>query len=198
MEKKQKIIFAFLSMLLIIIFMVSCSSKSSGTASTATGATASSISVETTQATQAKQTVETSIKYPEPIGFVNDFAGIFTKDEIAQMESYLKDFEKNTTAEIAVVTVNSLEGLTLEKYANGLFNTWGIGKAGNNNGILLLIVPTKRQVRIEVGLGLEKVITKDVAKRIIDDDIIPSYKENKLGEGSYKGVKALAEKISTI
>jgi len=111
------------------------------------------------------------------------------------MEDFIKDFEKKTTAEIVVVTVKSLEGLTIEKFAFELFNTWGIGKAGKNNGVLLLIAPGC--IRIEVGLGLEEVITNKTAKNIIDEIIIPYFKESKYGQGSYEGVKAIAEKISS-
>jgi uncharacterized protein len=196
MKEKQNIIPVFLSMLLILVFIVSCSSKSSVTADTTIGATTSNISVETTQATQVKQTVETSIKYPAPTGFVNDFAGVFTEDEKSQMESYLKDFEKKTTVQIAVVTVKSLEGLTLEKYASELFNTWGIGQAGKDNGILLLIPMAERQLRITVGNGLENTITDAVASQIMNEVIFPYFKESKIGQGCYEGVKAIAEKIS--
>jgi len=197
MKKKQNIIFIFLSMLLTLVFLTSCSLKASGAASSSAEETTASVSVDTTQdtqTTQAEQTVETSIKYPEPAGFVNDFADFFTKEEIIQMEDFIKDFEKKTTAEIVVVTVKSLEGLTIEKFAFELFNTWGISKAGKNNGILLLIAPGL--IRIEVGLGLEEVITNKTAKNIIDEIIIPYFKESKYGQGSYEGVKAIAEKIS--
>lgn len=192
MKEKQKIIFIFLSLLLILVFLTSCSSKASSATSSSTEETTASISVETTQ---AEQTFETSIKYPEPVGFVNDFADFFTKEEITQMEDFIKDFGKKTTAEIVVVTVKSLEGLTIEKFAFELFNTWGIGKAGKNNGVLLLIAPGL--IRIEVGLGLEEVITNKTAEDIIDETIIPYFKESKYGQGSYEGVKAIAEKISS-
>ena len=190
MKKKQNLVYLLLSILLILTFIISCTPKIAETVEAAT----SSVLSETTQETQAKQTVETSIKYPEPISFVNDFAGFFTEEEKSQMEDFLQDFEKKTTADIVVVTVKSVEGLTIEKYANELFNSWGIGKAGKNNGILLLIAP--RYLRIEVGLGLEEIITDEVAGNIIDTVILPNFKENKLGHGCFEGVKAIAEKIS--
>jgi len=183
---RKKNFLYLMSLLFIFIFLLSCSSKTSETSAT---------SAETTQEIQLKQTIETSIKYPEPVGFVNDFAGFFTKEEITQMEDYIKNFEKKTTVEIAVVTVKSLEGLTIEKFAFELFNTWGIGKAGKNNGILLLIA--SGGIRIEVGLGLEEMITNKIVKNIIDEVIIPYFKEGKVGQGCYEGVKAIAEKISS-
>ena len=196
MKKKQNIIFLLLSILIILTFITSCTPKTTETVETAT----SSVLSETTQETQVKQTIETSIKYPEPISFVNDYVGFFTEDEITQMESYLKDFEKKTTTQIVIVTVKSLEGLTVDKYAYELFNTWGIGKAGKNNGVLLLISPEKtssgnRPLRIEVGTGLENTITDAVASQILKETIVPYLNKGEFGKGCFEGVKAIAEKI---
>ena len=155
-----------------------------------------SVAGTTSELSTTENTIETSIKYPDQTGFVNDFAGIFTEEEKTQMESFITDFEKNTTAEIVVVTINSLEGLTIEQYTYELFNSWGIGKKDINNGILLLMAIQEQKLRIEVGLGLESVITNDMAKKIIDETIIPYFRESKYGQGAYEGVKAIAEKIS--
>lgn len=112
------------------------------------------------------------------------------------MESFLSDFEKETTAVIVVVTVDSLEGLSIEQYAYELFNTWGIGKQDVNNGMLLLISIDDRELRIETGLGLESVVTDDEAGRIINETIVPYFKQGKYGQGAFEGAKAIADEIS--
>jgi uncharacterized protein len=182
---RNKVFLILLSLLFILVFLASCSPKISETPATSD------------DINQIEQTIKTSIKYPEPTGFVSDFAEIFTEEEITQMEDFIKDFEENTTVEIAVVTVKSLEGLSMGKYAFELFNTWGIGKAGKNNGILLLVVLDEKLLRIEVGLGLEKVITNKTAENIVNEVIFPYMSENNIGRGCYEGVKAIAEKISS-
>ena len=102
----------------------------------------------------------------QPTGFVNDYAKILSAQEKQEIETLLKQIEKSTTAEIAVVTTPSLEGLSLEKYAVELFENWGIGKKDGDNGLLILIAPTERKYRIEVGYGLEEVITDSIAGNI--------------------------------
>ena len=119
--------FLVLIPLIFSIFLSSCNA----TQSVAITTEASIVSVNT----EAEISVETSIKYPEPTGFVNDFAGVFTDDEKTQINDFVSNFEKETTAEIFVVTVNSLEGLSIEQYASELFNSLGIGKNDVDNGI---------------------------------------------------------------
>ena len=90
-----------------------------------------------------------------------------------------------------------LGGKTIDEYAFGLFNNWGIGKEDKNNGILLLVAEDERKVRIEVGLGLEVVITNDIAKQIIDELIIPKFQEGNFNQGIYDCVAELAEYIES-
>ena len=185
---------------LFSIFTISCSSTSTPTTVSetklpeTTQVPTTTVAKTTTTTTQANQTVETSIKYPESTGLVNDFAGIFTEEEKSEMENFLKEFLEEEDIAIAVVSVNSLEGLTIEKYAYELFNTWHIGTK-TNDGILLLVAPKERMLRIELGISMEDEITNDSAKRIIDETIIPYFKESKMGQGCYEGVKAIAETI---
>ena len=136
-------------------------------------------------------------EYPSPVGWVNDFAGIFKQEDIDKMNEFLTDFEKKTTVEIAVVTISSLNGKSIKMYANGLFNAWGIGKKDINNGILFLVVPNDKQLRIEIGHGLENVITNVVASRIIDEIAMPIFKKGEYGQCSYEVVRKLSEDILT-
>src|SRR5688572_33269944 len=96
--------------------------------------------------------------FPRPSGHVNDFAQVLTEDDRVYLENFLRSIERDTTAEVVVATVTSLDGMTIEEYANRLFADWGIGKRQRDNGVLLLVAPNDREVRIEVGYGLEGTI----------------------------------------
>lgn len=91
--------------------------------------------------------------------YVTDLAGLLNNDEQAALDAKIRVFEKMTSIEIAVATVPSLDGMEIEDYGNQLFRKWGIGKAGENNGLLILVAPNERKWRIEVGYGLEEWIT---------------------------------------
>jgi uncharacterized protein len=129
--------------------------------------------------------------FPEPQGHVNDFASLLSAQGKQQLEDQLSRLEQETTIEIAVVTVNSLEGTTVEDYANRLFEKWGIGKKGKDNGVLLLVAKEERKVRIEVGYGLEAVLTDSRAGRILDNDVVPQFKQGNYEKGITDGVIAI-------
>lgn len=128
-----------------------------------------------------------------PTGYVNDFATLLTPDEQHHLEEVLTTFHNETSNEIVLVTVPSLEDIPLEMYANKLFRTWGIGGQQYNNGILLLVVRDDRQMRIEVGYGLEGAVPDVLTKRIQEDTMIPLFQEQKYGEGIAKGIQVLID-----
>ena len=82
------------------------------------------------------------VDYPDYVGYVNDFAGILDNASASDLEALITSIEKNTGAEIAVVTIDTLEGITIEEYAVVLFEKWGIGKADEDNGLLILVALT--------------------------------------------------------
>jgi uncharacterized protein len=104
-----------------------------------------------------------------------------------------RDVERQTTAQLAIVTVTSLEGKTIEQYANELFNQWGIGRRDVNNGVLLLIAPREHQVRIEVGYGLEQLLTDRLCGEIRDDSILPHFRNQDLPRGIREGAGRVAD-----
>ena len=110
-------------------------------------------------------------------GYVNDFANIFSTEEKASLENILFLFNASSTNEISVVTVKSLGGDYIENYAEKLFKEWGIGTKKYDNGVLLLIAVEDRQMRIEVGYGLEGSLTDSVASQIIRDHLTPAFKQ---------------------
>ena len=135
------------------------------------------------------------VEYPDYNSFVNDYVGVIDSNSKIQIEQLCIDVEKNTGAEIAVAVIDSLQGITIEEYAVKLFEKWGIGKAKEDNGVLLLIAIQDRKLRIEVGYGLEGAITDIEAGDIIDDVIVPRFKEGNYSLGIYEGIAAIANKI---
>ncbi len=126
-----------------------------------------------------------------PTGFVNDYAGLLTPEQVTSLNSSLTNFSQETSNEISVVTINSLEGETIETYANKLFSEWGIGNAKNDNGVLLLIAETDRRMRIEPGYGLEGALPDLVCNQIINNDLRPAFQAGNY----YEGILAATEKI---
>lgn len=127
---------------------------------------------------------------------VYDFAGVFQPAQKAELENYLRSVEQKTTAEIAVVALRSLEGGEINDFANRLFARWGIGKKDKDNGLLLLAAIEDRKVRIEVGYGLEGALPDAKTGRILDDHVIPEFKQQKYAEGLMAGAVALAEVVA--
>ena len=133
--------------------------------------------------------------FPEYQGFVNDYAGLLSPAVKTQLEATLTQLEKDTTAEVAVVTVKSLEGDDVDDYATRLFEKWKIGKKGKDNGVLFLVALDERKMRIEVGYGLEPLITDGRAGRIRDNDVIPKFKNNDYEGGITAGVASIEKYI---
>lgn len=129
---------------------------------------------------------------PQPQGPINDLAHVLSEADKTKLRSILGEVESKTTVEIFVATVLSLEGMTVEDYANKLFNQWGVGKKGKNNGLLVVVCPPERKVRIEVGYGLEGTIPDGVTGDVIRRAFIPRFKQNDYGGGIVAGVEQLA------
>ncbi|MBI5228363.1 TPM domain-containing protein [Candidatus Micrarchaeota archaeon] len=136
-----------------------------------------------------------SVNYPNHVGYVNDYANIIDSSTELELEQMISDFEKNNSVEIAVVTVSDLQGTDIETYAVELFKKWGIGKKKEDNGVLLLIAVKERKVRIEVGYGLEYILTDLKTKEVIDNVIVPDFKEENYDDGIYYGVLAITQII---
>jgi uncharacterized protein len=133
--------------------------------------------------------------FPELTGYVNDTAGLLSPQGKAELETKLAQLEKDTTAQVFFATVKSLEGDTVEDYANRLFEKWKIGKKDKNNGVLFLVALDDRKMWIEIGYGLEPVITDGRAGRIRDNDVIPRFKQNDYEGGIKAGVASIEKYI---
>jgi uncharacterized protein len=130
-----------------------------------------------------------------PNGFVNDFAGMLKPETISSLNQNLTDFARTNGSEISVVTIAKLEDETIETYAEKLFQEWGIGKAKEDNGILLLISRDDREMRIEVGYGLEPVVTDLESSHIISDVLAPAFREGNFDQGVNSAIARLETDI---
>jgi uncharacterized protein len=136
-----------------------------------------------------------ALSFPNPQGYVSDFAGLLLPDTRATLEADLAQLEKDTAAQVAVVTVFDLGGTTIEDYASQLFEAWDIGKKDQDNGVLFIVALVERKARIEVGYGLEAIITDGRAGRILDDKVIPEFKNGDYSTGILQGATAIEDYI---
>lgn len=137
-----------------------------------------------------------AVTFPKPVGYVNDFAGLYSTGFKTNLEDDLSVFEKETGAEISVVTIKTLSGNDIETYAVRLFEDWKIGKKGKDNGLLLLISKDDRKIRIEVGYGLEPYVTDGRAGEIIRNVMSPEFKAENYEGGTLAAVTQLKKYIS--
>lgn len=133
--------------------------------------------------------------FPEPDGYVTDQADILSASAETYLEDSLSLFEETNGTEIAVVTVTALDEKSIEEYAAALFGAWGIGKKGKDNGALLLIAPTEREMRIETGYGLEGTLTDLEAGKIIRYVLAPQFRENNYDGGVRSAVEQMMAAI---
>lgn len=133
----------------------------------------------------------------KPQGFVNDFANTLSSDAHNLLEQKLSEFNSQTTIQIAVVTVPVLGNETIETYAVRLFEEWKIGQEDKDNGVLFLIAPNDRKVRIEVGYGLEGVLTDAQSNGIIQKIVLPEFKNENMEAGIVKGTEAILSVVKS-
>jgi len=127
---------------------------------------------------------------------VVDGANVLPADTRAALEKRLAKVERQSKHQFVVVTVKSLGGESVEAYSLRLFNSWGIGRKGVNDGVGLLVVPDDRKVRIEVGDGLGKALTDAEAGAIIEKDIVPRFKAGDMPGGITAGSEAIIREIT--
>ena len=134
-------------------------------------------------------------KFPDLTGRVVDLANILDAADEAALTSQLEAHEQETSNQIVIATVPSLNGYAINDYANQLGRHWQIGTAENDNGVVLLIAPTDRKVRIEVGYGLEGALTDSLSSMIIQREILPPFRDNNYSTGIKQGVIAIISAI---
>jgi uncharacterized protein len=136
--------------------------------------------------------------FPTLSGRVVDQANILDQATRSSLDALLANLEAKTTDQVVVATVTSLDGDSIEVYASRLFNRWGLGRNDKNNGVLLLVAPTERKVRIEVGRGLESRLTDAAAKRIIDNSLVPHFRAGDMAAGVILGARDIVATLSIV
>lgn len=119
----------------------------------------------------------------KPTGWVNDFANVIDDPTEAKLNKLLTSYEKATSNEVAVVTVPTLNDIPVDDYATRLFEQWEIGKKDKENGLLILVAPTEKKARIEVGYGLEGAINDALTGKIMDAVMIPWFRQGDFSTG---------------
>lgn len=134
---------------------------------------------------------------PALTGRIVDQANIIPADIRSAIEPKLVDLEAKSGIQLVVATVTSLEGREIEPYANELFRAWKLGEKAKNNGVLLLVAPNEKRVRIEPGYGLEGTLTDALTKVIITNAIAPRFKTGDFGGGISRGVDDIITVLAT-
>lgn len=135
-------------------------------------------------------------EFPELAGRVVDEARVLRRSTELAISEQLHAHEAATSNQVVVVTLQSLQGYTIEEFGVRLGIHWRIGQQDRDNGVLLIVAPNERKVRIEVGLGLEGVLTDSLAKSIIDTEILPSFRQGNLERGVRAGVDSILAAIA--
>jgi uncharacterized protein len=120
---------------------------------------------------------------PDPPRLVNDLAGVMTADQVATLESKLKAYDDSTSNQVVIVTVPTTGDYATEDYALAILRDWGVGTKKNNNGIVILAAINDRKVFIATGYGLEGAVPDITAKEIVDNVVVPQFKES--GQNNY-------------
>jgi uncharacterized protein len=141
--------------------------------------------------------VALAANFPPLTGRVVDQANIISADQRVAIEAKLADLEGKSGIQLVVATVTSLDGQEIEPYANELFRAWKLGERTKNNGVLLLVAPNERRVRIEVGYGLEGTLTDALSQVIITNAIAPRFKAGDFGGGITRGVDDIITVLTT-
>ncbi|MDP9102538.1 MAG: TPM domain-containing protein, partial [Pseudomonadota bacterium] len=136
------------------------------------------------------------LKFPALTGRVVDDAHVLPADEQASLTQKLADLEAKTSRQLVVVTVPTLQGREIEDYGYQLGRAWGIGQKDTKNGTLFIIAPSEHKVRIEVGYGLEGILTDALTSTILQGQVLPRFKAGDVPGGVQAGTDALIEQMA--
>jgi len=135
------------------------------------------------------------IHFPQLTGRVVDEAGLLSADQRVELSQRLKALEDKNGRQLVVVTLKSLQGQEISDYGYQLGRHWGIGQKGQNTGALLIVAPEEHKVRIEVGYGLEPILTDALSSQIIQTRILPKFRAGDMAGGVIDGAEALTEQL---
>ncbi|MEG0009415.1 MAG: TPM domain-containing protein [Aeromonas sp.] len=141
-------------------------------------------------------TLQAAPSFPALSGRVVDEATLMSRKQAHQLTQQLAAFEKRSGVQLVVVSIDSLNGDTIEEYGYQLGRHWGIGQKGKDNGVLLLIAQDERKVRIEVGYGLEGALPDAIAANIIQTRILPAFKRGDMVAGIVAGSQGIMQALA--
>ncbi len=137
---------------------------------------------------------------PNPPRLANDYTGTLSNSQANTLEHKLVAYNDSTSTQILVLLVNDLQGYSIEQYATEIGHSWGVGQKGKNNGVVILVKPKqgseRGQVNISPGYGMEEYVTDATAKRIINKEMIPAFKENDYYTGIDNAVNVIMDLCS--
>lgn len=138
-----------------------------------------------------------AVTFPKPEGYINDYAGVLSAGTKQQMESLSRSLEAATGAEVAVAIVSSTDGMPYQEYANRLYKQWALGKKGKDNGVLIFDAINERYFWIEVGYGMEGVVTDLQTGLIFEQVAKPSLKDGNYDKAFSETQRALATLVAS-
>jgi len=133
--------------------------------------------------------------YPPLTGRVVDNADLLSPAQEQELTQKLEALQQASSRQLVVATIPDLQGYEIEEYGVGLGRAWGIGQSEANNGVILLVAPNQRKVRIEVGYGLEGIVTDALSSQIIRNRILPRFRDNDYPGGIMAGADAIIEQL---
>lgn len=139
---------------------------------------------------------QASRPFPKPVGLVNDFAKVIPPSYEANIKAVTAELLQKTGIPLVVVTMPDIGGAEFNDYVNRLYSTWGIGKKGEDKGVLIFVTIKERKMRIETGYGVEGILPDGLVGEIRDKYMIPFFKKNEFGPGLLNGTIALASIIA--
>lgn len=136
-----------------------------------------------------------SATYPEKKGIVSDYAGKLDEAQSNELAALIKQYEQQTSIEFAVVVADSLQGRSAREYAQGIGDSWGVGEAGRNNGVVLLWAPNERAYSLRIADGLSSDISDADARRITSEHLLPNFRRGQYYAGLKETVQATMEQL---
>jgi uncharacterized protein len=133
--------------------------------------------------------------FPKPTGRVSDFVGKLSAEQIQSLTQTVEEFDRQTSIEIAIAVITDHGGQSIESYANGLGNAWGVGKTGKNNGILLVWSPNDRKYWLTTGEGIKRYMHDGAFQDILDEHLKPRFKSGEYYQGLQKTIAVIIERL---
>ena len=180
---------AFTAWLAAALLLAAC--ERSGAPEAAPEANATAAEAEAAELAAPLDLANTTAEFPDLTGRVVDKGSLLSPAEEASLTRRLEALEQRTTDQLVVVTIPSLGGQSVEQYSDALGNRWGVGQAGRDNGVLIVVAPNERRTRIAIGFGLERIVSNAQAQAIIDRDMLPAFRERRWNDGISAAVDSL-------